>query len=307
MHHLIVNPHAGHGRGLPHLEAIVGQLEAAGIVVRVHTTPSHEAAAQLVSELPAGSTAVAVGGDGTVHAVLRGCLSGGHRLGVVPFGSGDDFAHALGLGRVDPDGAVRALIAGHERCIDVGEVNGEPFVNAFGTGFDADVARRIVAAPAAFRGLARYLYGVVSALRDFRLADVEVTMCDPTGRTLRFSGPALLVAVQNGPRTGGSFRFAPDAEPDDGTLDVVIAGRFGRAGTLAILPRVMRGRHLGHPQVHRFAATSLDVHWSSPTPGHAEGEAIPTASDYRVRLRPGVLRVVAQGPPLHARPLRSAS
>ncbi len=293
MHHLIVNPSAGHGRGLPHLDAIVRQLEAGGLSVSVHTTRSRAEAERLVTDLPTGATAVAVGGDGTVHGVLRGCLAGGHRLGLVPFGSGDDFAYALGLGRGDPSSAVRALLEGRERRIDVGEVNGEPFVNAFGTGFDADVARRILAAPPTFRGLARYLYGVVSALRDFRLSDVEVVMTDATGEVRRFAGPALLVAVQNGPRTGGSFRFAPDAAPDDGVLDVVVAGRFGRAGTLAILPRVMRGRHLGHPEVHRFAATSLDVGWTSSVAGHAEGEPIATAAEYRVRLRPGALRVVA--------------
>jgi diacylglycerol kinase (ATP) len=182
VHHLIVNPQAGHGRGLAHLDGIVRQLEAAGLTVCVHTTASRAAAERLVADLPAGSTAVAVGGDGTVHGVLRGCLAAGHRLGVLPFGSGDDFAYALGLGRGDPSLAVSALIEGRERCIDVGAVNGEPFVNAFGTGFDAEVARRILAAPPSFRGLSRYLYGVVSALRDFRLADVEVVMTDPAGR-----------------------------------------------------------------------------------------------------------------------------
>jgi YegS/Rv2252/BmrU family lipid kinase len=291
--HLIVNPTAGRGRALPHLDAIVRTLEAAGATVAVHTTSDPEAARALVATLPEEATAVAVGGDGTVHAVMRACLAHDRRLGVLPFGSGDDFAHALGLGRTRPDEAVRALLDGRERRIDVGTVNGEPFVNAFGTGFDADVARRILAAPPSFRGVARYLYGVFSALRDFRLADVALDMTGADGARQRFEGPALLVAVQNGPRTGGSFRFAPGARPDDGVLDVVVAGAFGRAGTLAILPRVMRGRHLDHPEVHRFAATSVDVQWSTPVAGHAEGELQPVERAYRVRLRPGALRVVA--------------
>ena len=293
MLHLIVNPTAGRGRALPHLDAIVRTLEAAGATVAVHTTTEPAAARALVAAVPTGGTAVAVGGDGTVHAVMRACLEHDRRLGVLPFGSGDDFAHALGLGRTRPQQAVRALLEGRERRIDVGTVNGEPFVNAFGTGFDADVARRILAAPPSFRGVARYLYGVVSALRDFRLADVALQMTTTDGEIERFEGPALLVAVQNGPRTGGSFRFAPSARPDDGVLDVVVAGAFGRVGTLAILPRVMRGRHLDHPHVHRFAATSIDLKWSTPMAGHAEGEPQPVDRAYRVRLRPGALRVVA--------------
>ena len=293
MLHLIVNPTAGRGRALPHLDAIVRALEGAGAPVAVHTTADADAARALVATLPEHATAVAVGGDGTVHAVMRGCLEHDRRLGVLPFGSGDDFAHALGLARTRPDDAVRTLLSGRERRIDVGTVNGEPFVNAFGTGFDADVARRILAAPPSFRGLARYLYGVLSALRDFRLAHVALEMTTTGGELERFAGPALLVAVQNGPRTGGSFRFAPGARPDDGVLDVVVAGAFGRAGTLAILPRVMRGRHLDHPKVHRFAATSVDLTWSTPVAGHAEGELIPVGGTFRVRLRPGALRVVA--------------
>jgi len=291
--HLIVNPTAGRGRALPHLDAIVRTLEAAGATVTVHTTATPAAARTLVAALPEQATAVAVGGDGTVHAVMRGCWEHDRRLGVLPFGSGDDFAHALGLGRTRPAEAVRALLEGRERRIDVGTVNDEPFVNAFGTGFDADVARRILAAPPSFRGVARYLYGVVSSLREFRLADVVVEMTTLRGERERFEGPALLVAVQNGPRTGGSFRFAPGARPDDGVLDVVVAGAFSRAGTLAILPRVMRGRHLDHPKVHRFAVTSVDVRWSTPTAGHAEGEPLPMVGAYRVRLNPGALRVVA--------------
>jgi YegS/Rv2252/BmrU family lipid kinase len=291
--YLIVNPTAGRGRALPHLDAIVRALEVAGATVTVHTTADPDAARSLVAALPVQATAVAVGGDGTVHAVMRACLEHDRRMGVLPFGSGDDFAHALGLGRTRHAEAVRALLEGRERRIDVGTVNGEPFVNAFGTGFDADVARRVLAAPPRFHGVARYLYGVLSALRDFRLADVSVEMTTTAGALERFEGPALLVAVQNGPRTGGSFRFAPGALPDDGVLDVVVAGAFGRAGTLAILPRVMRGRHLDHPKVHRFAATSVDLRWSTPMAGHAEGEPQPLGTAYRVRLRPGALRVVA--------------
>jgi diacylglycerol kinase (ATP) len=291
--HLIVNPTAGGGRALARLDGIVAALEAGGAGVVVHTTTGASAARALVATLPEHATAVAVGGDGTVHAVMRACLEHDRRLGVLPFGSGDDFAHALGIGRTHLDGAVRALLDGFERRVDVGTVNGEPFVNAFGTGFDADVARRILAAPPALGGLARYLYGVMSALRDFRLADVVLDMTTPDGGSARFAGPALLVAVQNGPRTGGSFRFAPGARLDDGVLDVVVAGDFGRLGTLAILPRVMRGRHLDHPRVHRFAATSVDVCWSTPVAGHAEGEAVPAARDFRVRLLPAALRVVA--------------
>ncbi|MDF1524360.1 MAG: diacylglycerol kinase family protein, partial [Trueperaceae bacterium] len=196
MLHLVVNPTAGRGRGLPHLERVVRTLEQAGARVAVTTTVSPADAAAAVAAMAPEATAVAVGGDGTVHAILRACLAHDRRLGVLPFGSGDDFAHALGLGRSDPAAAVRVLLEGRERRIDVATVNGEPFVNAFGSGFDADVANRMRRAPRAYRGLAAYLYGVATALRDFALADAELLLTRPDGALERFAGPALLVAVQ---------------------------------------------------------------------------------------------------------------
>jgi len=291
--HLVVNPTAGRGRGLPHVEAAAAALRAAGHEVAVHRSEAPGHAAALARSVPRGGTIVAVGGDGTVHELLPACLAGDLRLGVIPAGSGDDFAYALGLPRHDPPAAVAAIVAGRERRVDVGLVNGEPFVNAFGSGFDADVARRMAAAPGPVRGLGRYLYGVVSAMRDFRLSRVHIEVEEDAGPRVAFAGPALLVSVQNGPRTGGSFLFAPGARPDDGLLDVLVAGDFGRLGTFGILPKVMRGAHLGHPKVHRFPARALTLSWSTPMPAHAEGELLRPAERYEVRLRPGALRVLA--------------
>jgi diacylglycerol kinase (ATP) len=291
--HLIVNPTAGRGRGLPLVAAAAERLRAAGHDVAVLETTAAGHARAHAHALPAGSTVVAVGGDGTVHEVLPACLERQHLLGLLPAGSGDDFAHALGMSRRDPAAAVAVLIAGRERRVDVGIVNGEPFVNAFGAGFDADVARRIVGAPHAFRGLGRYLYGIVTAMRDFRLATVRIAVDDGTGARTAFDGKALLVSVQNGPRTGGSFLFAPGASVDDGALDVVVAGDFDRLGTFGILPKVMRGAHLGHPRVHRIAARSVDLAWSTPMAAHAEGELLTPAASFAVTLRPRALRVLA--------------
>jgi diacylglycerol kinase (ATP) len=291
--HLVVNPAAGNGRGLPQLDAVGAALRAAGHAVAVHLTQAPGHATTIAHAIAPGSTVVVIGGDGTIHELLPACLANDLTLGILPAGSGDDFAFALGIARRDPLAAVSTLLAGHQRRIDVGIVNGEPFVNAFGAGFDAEAARRTIEAPDAFHGLGRYLYGIVSAMRDFRLSRVRVEIEEDTGRRLAFDGLALLVSVQNGPRTGGSFLFAPGARPDDGVLDVLVAGDFGRLGTMAILPHVMRGTHLGHPKVHRFAARGVTLTWSSPTASHAEGQLLKRSDRYEVRLRPGALRVIA--------------
>jgi len=291
--HLVVNPSAGRGRGLAHLDAVVAGLRADGRELTVLRSESAGHARTLVDGVPDGGTVVAMGGDGTVHELLPACLARDLRLGVVPCGSGDDFAFAVGIPRHDPLAAVATVLAGHERRIDVGLVDGHPYVNTFGSGFDADVARRVIAAPLYVRGLGRYLYGILSAMRDFSLAEVRVELEDGAGRRVVFEGPALMVSVQNGPRAGGSFLLAPGASPDDGDLDVIVAGAFGRLGTLGILPKLMRGAHLGSPKVHRFAARSLTLTWSRPMPVQMEGEIQPPRDRFEVALRPRALRLLA--------------
>lgn len=269
------------------------RLRAAGLEAEAHLTTAPGHGTRLARALPPGSTAVAMGGDGTVHEVALGCLEAGHRLAVLPFGSGDDYAHALGLDRRQPEQAVATLLQGRDRLVDVGMVNGQPFVNAFGSGFDADVAHRIRKAPAMLADLAKYLYGVISAMADFDLAHAEVEMETADGKVLRHQGRSLLVTVQNGCRTGGSFCFAPDAVLDDGLFDVIVAGDFSRLGTLAILPKVMRGKHLGSPRVRWIRARSVRLRWSRPVASHAEGELLESVADYEVKLLPGALRVLA--------------
>ena len=326
MLHLVYNPAAGRGRAPSSLEAALRLLDQAGASYQLHTSEAPGHASELAAATPPGSVVVAVGGDGTVNEVVRGlvlrrpgrCLarpSGtvGSRqaddavtgtpvnpdanrvplaerktLGVIPVGSGDDFAFALGLRRRDVEGAVARLLAPNPRAIDLGWVNGEPFVNALGVGFDAEVAHRLTLAPRFLKGLAAYLYATMVTLGRLQPVEVEARV---DGAVL-YRGRSLLIATQNGPRTGGSFLFAPDARNDDGQLDVVVAGDLGVPGTLALLPRVMRGGHLGHPQVHLTRGRRLSLEWATPRHAHTEGEPLGAARSFEVHVEPGGLRVL---------------
>ena len=298
MHHLIVNPVAGRGRGSSLVGRAAAALERAGLPFAVHYTEGSGHATELVAGLDDGAIPVAFGGDGTVHEVMIGCVRRDLPLALVPCGSGDDFAFSMGLKRHDVDRAMEVIIANEERLVDVGCVGDEPFINSFGSGFDADVARRIVHAPGYYRGLGKYLYGIFTAMQDFRLPEAVVTL---DGVEV-FSGPSLLVTFQNGPRTAGSFLFAPDARPDDGQLDVVIAADFSRLGALGVLPSVIRGRHVGHPRIRIIRASRATVRWSHPVSAHTEGEMLAMGTDFDVSLTTRSLRVVAPPGPraLHA-------
>jgi len=293
---VIYNPVAGKGRAARALGQVERFLAEHGLAYQLLTTTSEGHATELAGAAPDGSTVVVLGGDGTVHEVVKGLLNGdperparGRKLAVVPVGSGDDFAFALGIPRNDLEGALSRLLNPELRAVDVGMVDGEPFANSTGVGFDAEAAYRVRTSPKALRGLAAYLYGVLAALGS--LAPVRVRVLVDGSEV--YQGASLLVAVQNGPRAGGSFLFAPQASNNDGVLDVVVAGAFSRLGAVAILPQVMKGRHVAHPGVQLFRGSSVQLEWEAPQRGHADGEPLGPRTSYSVTVRAGVLHVVA--------------
>ena len=289
MLHLIHNPVAGRGRGRRTAERVRAALEARGRSARVWTTERPGQATDLAEALPQDAAIVAIGGDGTVHEVAAACLDTDRTVGIVPSGSGDDFAHALGIPRKGLDLAVDALLAGRVRTVDTGVCNGVPFVNAAGVGFDAEVGRRVTEAPWPLSGLGAYLWSVGVCLRDLRSAEVRLEV----DGELRYEGPSLLVSTQNGPRTGGSFRFAPSARIDDGRLEVVLAKRLGRAAVPVLLPKLMAGRHLSDPRVASYSGTEIAMTWSEPRTWHTEGEIHPPCDRFELAVRPRSLRVFA--------------
>ena len=291
MLYLIYNPVAGRGRAPAALSAAIGLLDAARAEYVVHQTNGPGHATELAAAAPAGATVVAVGGDGTVHQVVKGIVSSGGAgrvLGVLPVGSGDDFAFALGLDRNDLPGAVARLLANEAQPVDLPFVNGEPFVNALGVGFDAEVAHRLELAPQFLKGLAAYLYSVLVTLGRLRSVGVTVTVDDDEV----YRGRSLVVATQNGPRTGGSFMFAPAARLDDGALDIVLATDVGVFATLALLPKVMRGKHLADPSVRTFRGRSVRLEWDEPRYAHADGESLGQGTSFTVTLAAQAIRVL---------------
>lgn len=294
--HVVFNPVAGRGRAQAALDELVRLLDASGVEHVLHVTTGPGNATEVAAGTPPGATVVAVGGDGTVHEVVTGIVRAeegaaatSRALAVVPVGSGDDFAHALGLERGDVEGAVATLIRGRRRQVDLGMVNGSPFVNAFSSGFDADVARRLDDAPRFLKGLAAYLYALTISLGSARSVRVRVVL-DGIEAPVE---SALLVAVQNGRRTGGSFPYAPGALLDDGQLDVVIARDLGLLGTIAVLPRVMLGTHLSHPKVALHRVRRAAIEWDRVRNGHADGESAGASQRFDVEVLEGGLTVIA--------------
>lgn len=285
---VIVNPAAGRGRVgkmLPQIQSALASIHPDGQVQVIQTeSPGH--ATSLAQTTPA-ERVIAVGGDGTVHEAIRGLAHSAKVLGVVPIGSGNDFARMLGLAKKPLLETLRIALTGLVGTVDLGEVNGQPFGASLGIGFDAMVARKALAAPTFLRGMPRYLYSIFAVLKELSLPTLTL---ESEGKML-FQGKALLAALMNGYAYGGGIPIAPSASPTDGLLSGVVAGEFSRLGVVGILPRLLLGKHIHHPRVHQYTGTSFTVRFDQPVAAHADGELLEPQALYEVRIHPKALRV----------------
>ncbi|MGI9093887.1 MAG: diacylglycerol/lipid kinase family protein [Mycobacteriales bacterium] len=213
----------------------------------------------------AGSV-VAIGGDGLVHALLPALARTDVPLGIVPAGTGNDLAAALGVPQ-DPMRAADVIAAGSTRLIDLGRSVDRWWASVLCAGFDSAINERAngLRWP---RGRWRYDAAVLAELAQLRPRDFVV---DVDG--VRISGPTTLVAIGNTSQYGGGYRMCPRAQPDDGEFDVTIVGPVGRLDLARMLSAVKTGTHLGHPAVRTLRGRRVRID-ATGTVAYADGERI---------------------------------
>lgn len=233
---------------------------------------------------------VAAGGDGTVHEVANGLMRAGTRaaLGVLPLGSGDDFAKMLA-----PGDAVERLARRSVRALDVGRMCSDGvtrwFANGMDIGFGAHAARNVQRVPGLFTGLGAYLGALVLTLLDFPRLQVRLQLDDEPASTQS----TTMTAVMNGRCFGGSFQVCPEARADDGLLDLLIAQGVGRLEILSLVPRIMRGTHAGDPRLRLTRARRVLVESDGPLLVEADGEIVfEDARRLEIEVLPGALGVL---------------
>jgi YegS/Rv2252/BmrU family lipid kinase len=287
--HAIVNPIAGGRRGARHWQKARPILEEAGWQIQESFSERQGHARELAARSGA-AVVLSVGGDGTAHEVANGILEGRHgaTLAILPVGTGNDFARAMGVPR-DPVSAAAALVSARPQAIDVGEVNGRYFLTIAGAGFDGEVARLVNAWPKMFSGVAMYALGILKTLVTYRPVEVNITINGTTDRERLF-----LIAVGNTAWNAGGMWLVPAARPDDGLLSAVIAGPLTRFETLAVLPRVFSGSHLAHRKIRQAQATEIEVTSATPLAIQADGESIGSLPAV-FRVHPRALSVLAPG------------
>src|SRR5438034_11514594 len=221
------------------MDPVCRAFRAQGWAVDVAETARPGHGAELAAQAAANGArhVIAVGGDGTVHEVANGLLASRAQatLGVVPIGSGNDFAKLVGVYRHSPVRAVRRLVTARTARFDAGLVCGEYFVNSVGFGFGPEVVRVRNAMPG-LSGFASYFVPVFRAFAGFRPPRFEIR-----SRGFAETGYMMMVEVCNGTTAGGSYRVAPDALPGDGRLDGCLVPRVSVLRLLLGLARLVRG------------------------------------------------------------------
>ncbi len=304
--HVLFNPAARDGRTARLRGALDRRLAQAGIEAEVwETTGSADAERQARSWGEQGALVVVAGGDGTVHHAVNGLAGTAGTLAVLPLGTGNDYALALG---VPPGlgGAVDLLATAPRRPVDLAEIRwtdarGEGHqrwvANGVGVGFDAHVAGLVARTKVGGRGA--YLAAVLRTLWTWRRPDLRVRVeAEPARSGLDYAGPLFLCEIGNGHSVGGGFLLTPDAVPTDGLLDVCLVRHVATRRALRLLPSTFRGGHVGAPEVAMGRVTRLGLTVEAGGVAvHADGEVLAVdAVALDVAVHPGALRAVVARP-----------
>jgi diacylglycerol kinase (ATP) len=297
---LIFNPMADHGRTgqkASDLRAMIEKLGGADWQGTEYPAHASEIAARAADQ--GYQTVVALGGDGTVHEVVNGLMrcppERRPRLGIVPLGSGNDFAHAVGI-QSNPQDAIGRVFAGQPRLVDVavirdGAGRSEYWNNSCGMGFDAAInirSRKIKR----LNGFLMYLTATLQSIAlNFEAPRLKVQY---DGGTL--DQPIMLLTVGNGTREGGGFVTTPDAKVDDGVVDFIYVHQVSQFRMLQLLPLVMKGTHLKERDVSSARTTRLVIDSDRALPIHIDGELFaPYEADVRhveIEVVPGAVSVL---------------
>jgi diacylglycerol kinase (ATP) len=232
---------------------------------------------------------IGAGGDGTLFEAVNGCMQSGGpmpNLALIPVGSGNEFAKSLGIPESWEDASDRIEL-GAKRKVDVGQCNDVYFINSLGVGLDARVAD-FASRYRWLKGKSVYIAGLLRALVHQPRMALNVS----------FDGGHVeqemtLLALANGGYLGGRFQLVPDANIEDGRLDLVITPRLSRREIISLAPLVVEGRHLDHPGFARHLTRRATVNSKEALVVQADGEIIyRRANRLEIGVIPGALTFI---------------
>ena len=292
---LFVNPVAGRGRARHHAASICRLLDDNGIAHELtHSTDVGDIEFKVAAAAAAGVDRIIVaGGDGSIHEAVNGILRSATStaLGVIPLGTGNDFAKACSI-PLHWEDATRLLADRIRadtpwRTIDVGRMNDRYFANGAGIGFDAKI-NQIARANRLPIGNLIYLIAVFQGIWDGVITPKLRMRYD----TVDYEGAVTLVEVCNGASVGGMFQIAPMAKNDDGFLDLVFVRPVSRLRIFALLPQLVKGSHVNAPEVTCARVNSITLLAEGPVPSHLDGEIQPLQTEFHIRILQRALAII---------------
>ncbi|GAA1946483.1 diacylglycerol kinase [Microbacterium deminutum] len=290
---LLVNPAARAGSHRGAGAEAAERLRAHGIRTTIISAGSAAESSDLLrTAIGLGTDAVVVaGGDGTVHLAIQELAGSGIPLGIIPAGTGNDMAAAVGLRELDVAAAADTIAAGRTRRIDLARVtrtdgSTEYFGSVLASGFDSRVNDRANAMRWP-RGGSRYNIAILIEFLTLRGIPYDVELVLDDGSAQRIAGDLVMATIGNGGTYGGGIPICPDADPSDGLLDVAIVRPAGRLRLLRLLPRVYKGTHASVDEVSMFRVRTARLAASGVT-AYADGDPIGTLP-LAVEVVPGAL------------------
>jgi diacylglycerol kinase (ATP) len=299
---LIVNPVSGTDAAPDYLPAMNERLrEAFGELDIVMTVAAGDALNLARRSVEEGYERLLVaGGDGTLNEVVNGVagVAGGLEritFGVIPLGTGNDFAAALGLPE-EVEGAVETMLAGRIVLSDVGVVNDRYFVNVSAGGFIAEVSDAVNPQLKSVAGKFAYIIGGAQVLLEYEPVRVRLRATLENGRELRRETGVQMFAVCNSRLVGGGRPIAPEAVINDGALDVCVVEAVPTLEFVRLLSSVPGGNHIEDERVAYFRALEVELSFDRTIKVNTDGEVL-EADECRYRVLPRAARFLAGDAP----------
>ncbi len=264
----IINPVAGKGKGVKSNLQIREYLKRNSIDAKIILTEKPKHATKIADQLsPNFKRIISVGGDGTLNEVINGLsLSVEREVGILPIGSGNDFASALKMGKNFAENLILVLSdAPKTQKVDIGHVeyseygNADTkyetrFINSLGFGFDAYVAY-LNQTNKKLSGIASYIYAVIRALSNFNSSEIDYVI----DKKEKVSGKKLMLAIGNSKTTGGGFYLTPDAEINDGKFNLCTIDNVSNIKLLQALPKALFNKIKNVSEVKLDIFTTLNI------------------------------------------------
>jgi diacylglycerol kinase (ATP) len=294
---VVANPSAGHGKAGRLIGRVTTGLHRLRVPHEIRVSESGPDLERLARHAAEGGTRIvaALGGDGTASLAANGILGTGAALAALPAGTGDDFAKAIGAGKLDT--AIELLANPKTVDLDVIEVTTgavrRSFINIAGAGFDSEVNETANGMTVKLGATGTYLAALVKTLSRYSPAAFTIQVDDE-----RMELDAMLVEVGSGRWTGGGMKVLPGAVMNDGQLDVCIVEALSKTAFLRAFPRVFLGSHTTHPRVRMRTGTRVQVEANRRVLVYADGElvgSLPAVFEVRPAMLPVVVGPEAKG------------